>query len=395
MTAQAASQGAPTMAAATPEQVESGIARLAESGFSAFSKLFLLCFPPEQATVLEGAGRVLFARVAPEVVRSSAPADARQARRRFLAALEELRALATVLDHGALAKTRLAKGDLEAAYFEHTSALLARDLEALAEARLAMRSPTRGDLEAFAAAFPADSATYLVYRAGGALRSATSALEAAAARYEGLLLGATEPEGLPGRLLAALTLRRVLADYLRPAVSLLAELDQPGALPPAVGWAAGPWLALDGAARQTSDLAERLLAAFESIAEDELGTEAGAGLALALSRAIDVLQGASRETSAARDAWQRPALGGFPRSKRLALRLAGMARLAGGWQEELHSVADQLDLERAEAGIEPDFALRAWLEGQADGALAEVAATLFRLATGVPPDPHLRADQVS
>ncbi len=397
MTDHAAPRGASTLALATPGQVGNGKARLAASGFSAFSKLFLLCFPPGEAATLERAGRILFSRSALAASSASPPDGARQARRRLLAALEELRALATVLDRGAAAKERLAQGQLEATYFEHASTLLARKLKVLCDTGFGLRAPTAGDLEAFASAFPADSATYLVHGATTALRSAASSLEAAGARYEGLLLASPEHEGLPGRLLAALTLKRALADYLRPALDLLGELDNPGALPPAVGWAVGPWQALDGAARQTSDLAERLLAAFESLAEDELATEPGAGLALALSSTIATLQRASNDAVQARDEWDRPALTGFSRSKRLALRLAGMARLAEGWQAELRGVVDQLDLERADAGFEPAPApaLGTWLSCQLEGPLAEVAASLSRLASSVPPGVEPRVDQVS
>lgn len=262
-------------------------------------------------------------------------------------------------------------------------------------AQLARRDPTAGDLEAFASAFPADSASYLVHGAMAALRSGTQALEAAATRFEGLLLSSPEAEASSGRLLTALTLHKVLDDHLRPAQALLDELDNPGALPPALGWAVGPWHALDSAAREMDNLSERLRAAYKSMAKDELGSAAGAGLALALSGAIEELQAVSREVERACDRLEPRVLADLPRSKRLALRLAGMARLAEGWQEELRGVAALLDLERTEAGLASDVPLSNWLHQQIDGPVAEVAATLSRLATSVPPDTEPRPDQVS
>ncbi len=221
-----------------------------------------------------------------------------------------------------------------------------------------------------------------------ALRLAERSLQAAVDRYEWLLAAREMPGRLAVWLALSLALRKALDGHVRPAIEELEELTIPAELPPEAGWAVGPWQALHFAHRQARDLAGRLLAAYESMAEEELRTEAGAGLALALHQVINTLQGAALEAAACSEQTVGPALAALDPAARLSLRLAGMARQAEGWAAEIRDYALLLETSSAEVQDDPAQAavalLQAWLGEVAEGALAEVGSTLQRLAAEVP-----------
>lgn len=379
----------PQPGGATLQQAELARSRLAEAGFSAFSEIFLQCFSAQEAEALESAGRALFTRAARKRLPHEARRGASQARRRSTGIIHELEILAAALDRGTEARERFAQEDFETAYYEHASALLAADLQGLLQASVLSHRPSPDELEVFRDAFPRDPAAYSCRRALVALRLAERSLQAAVDRHEWLLAAREVPGRLAIWLAVSLALRKALDGHVRPALEEVEELTIPAEMPPEAGWAVGPWQALQFAHRQARDLAGRLLAAYESMAEEELRTEAGAGLALALHQVINTLQGAALEAVRGSEQTAGPALAALDPAARLSLRLIGMARQAEGWAAELRDYVLLLETASAEAQDDPAQAavialLQAWLGEVAEGVLAEVGSTLQRLAAEVP-----------